>query len=82
MPGTLGGMITATQRGFKRLPIDVLAEKNQWVAHVDQLLKVDLKQLALWLLRFTLGVHRFFPVIAMFSITSENIVLDKYGLCH
>jgi hypothetical protein len=52
-------MVTATKRGRETIPIDVLAKTNQWMIHVDQLLKVDLKQLALRLLRFTLGAHWF-----------------------
>jgi len=43
-------MVTATERGLEGVLIDVLAKTNQWMVHVDQLLKVDLKQLALWLL--------------------------------
>jgi hypothetical protein len=75
-------MVAATKRDGETIPIDVLAKTNQWMIHVDQLLKVDLKQLPLWLLRFTLGAHRFFPVIAMFSTTSEIIISAKYTLCH
>jgi hypothetical protein len=36
----------------------VLAKTSQWMVHVDQLLKVDLKQLPLWRLRFTFGAYR------------------------
>jgi hypothetical protein len=60
----------------------VLAKTNQRVAHVDQLLKVYLKHLALGLLRFSLGAHRFFPGFAVFSVTSEYILPDGTPLCH
>jgi hypothetical protein len=50
------------------------------MVHVDQLLKVDLKQLALWLLGFTLGAHRISPIIVMFSTTSKNVIPEKHSL--
>ena len=60
------GMVTATQSRSETIPIDLLAETNEWMVQVNQLLDVDLKQLALWLLRFTPGAHRIFPVIVVF----------------
>jgi hypothetical protein len=37
------------------------------MAHVDQLLQIDLKQLPLWLCRLALGSHRFSPVFRPFA---------------
>jgi hypothetical protein len=36
------------------------------MAHVDQLLQIDLKQLPLWLRRLALGMHQFSPVFSLF----------------
>jgi hypothetical protein len=74
-------MVTATERDREQIPINELAKTNQWVIQVNQLLKVDLKQCALWLLRFTLWAHQIFPVIIMISTTSENIIPDECRPC-
>jgi hypothetical protein len=39
---------------------------NQRMAHVDQLLQIDQKQLPLWLRRLPLGPHQFFPSFQAF----------------
>jgi hypothetical protein len=36
------------------------------MAHVDQLLQIDQKQLPLWLRRLPLGPHQFFPSFQAF----------------
>jgi hypothetical protein len=67
-PGrTLSGMVGAPECIFKRRPIDGKTEANQWMARIDQLLQIYLKQLPLWLLRFPLGPHRFSPENASIS---------------
>ena len=78
--GAMANSVGADKRGRKTIPIDVLAKTNQCMVHVDQLLKVDLKQLALWLLGFTLGAQRISPILVMFSTTSKNVIPEKHSL--
>src|ERR1039458_2606146 len=70
-------MIGAAQSQFERLPVNEKTETNQRMAHVDQLLQIYLKQLLLWLLRLTLGLHRFSPVSNAFAITSGKFKCNK-----
>jgi DNA-binding PucR family transcriptional regulator len=40
------------------------------MAHINQLLQIDLKQFPLWLLRLALGLHRFSPASKTFVMPS------------
>jgi hypothetical protein len=44
------------------------------MAHVDQLLQIDLKHLPLWLLRLALGLHCFSPVFRQFCYAFREIL--------
>ena len=75
------GMIGRSQSSFKRCPIDPLPQLNQRMFHVDQLLQINLKQLALRLILFSVRTHIFPQVMGRFEVISEIIIALIIDIC-
>ena len=75
------GMIGRCPELLRTTPVDALPETNQRMAHVDQLLQINLKQLSLWLLRLALG-RIVFPQLSGYLLRLQGNSRAKNAAFH